>query len=174
MPEPKTSFDLKSKTKILRKHNQSFFQEVPESNTCSDVGIPLEFCVCGALQNISTNATNVQMAIKKILFNANSYIMGQGGGKCAHLNLKKIHSAKIRVSEKVEIYVLSFTTNPGNFELKGFIEYSPKNGNFSGTSTAVHRMDSIKNDVKCVDDPHLELLCFCNRPNQIMHYIDFK
>jgi hypothetical protein len=66
LPPPQDALaNAKKSTRIKRKHRYSFFEEVPESVSCEEMGIPSEFCVCHPLYEIPLSDPTLHLAAVK-------------------------------------------------------------------------------------------------------------
>lgn len=161
-PSPVDAVDNKTKAIMPRRHRQNFFEPVPESNTCVDVGVPEEYCACFPIQEVDLkNEILIQAANASILNINNNRI----SPKCLPLELDRITAGALlnKTMKNVQKfrYIVGFTTLPGEFVFEAEVNYFPQNKTFS-TDVDVSRVSKIdKNFVKCINDSKLELFCYC-------------
>lgn len=162
---PMSSTDQKTKEKIHRGHRQNFFEIVPESNKCTDVGVPEELCACFPIQEVDLKNEILIQAASASIMKINKDLISSD--KCRSFQLGQITSGAVLnktssdVGQKLR-YVVGFTTSPGQYLFEAEINYFPVNKTFS-REVEVKRVSKIKQaHVKCIQDAKLELFCYCN------------
>jgi hypothetical protein len=164
LPPPQDAFDEVTGVQIIRKHRYSFFEEIPESVSCEEMGIPSDFCVCHPLHEIPLSDPNLQLAAEKAVDTLNSDLLN--GTRCSPLKLTEITAGAVKekgVGGSVKDYIVGFVTSPGSFLIEAVVEYSVQEASFSSSLTKIMRSSKMNpNHIKCVKDGKLELFCYCS------------
>jgi hypothetical protein len=153
------SIDSNSGVKISRRfNNQSFFHPIPESNSCSDVGIPGSFCPCHIPQEI--HEPNLRSAAEMVVALKNTQLPSN----CVPLIVKTISSStKLSVDQRTQRFIIGFSSEPGNIELEAQIYFDTLNKTFIQDGISLQRTNRVnRNDIFCVrNDFKMELFCYC-------------
>jgi hypothetical protein len=163
LPPPQDALVKATGMPIKRKHRYSFFEEVPESVSCEEMGIPSEFCVCHPLDEIPLSEFNLHLAAVQAVDTLNSDLLN--GTRCSPLKLTQVTAGAVRekgVGGSVKDYIVGFVTSPGSFLIEAVVEYSVPDASFNVSLAKIMRSSKMnKNHIRCVKDAKLELFCYC-------------
>jgi hypothetical protein len=165
LPPPQDALAKATGMPIKRKHRYSFFEEVPESVSCQEMGIPDEFCVCHPLYEISLSDFNLHLAAVQAVNTINSDLLN--GTRCSPLKLTEVTAGAVKekgVGGSVKDYIVGFVTSPGSILIEAVVEYSVPQASFNVSLAKIVRASKMnKDDSKCVKDAKFELFCYCSR-----------
>jgi hypothetical protein len=156
------SRNYKTGDKIPRKYfEQSFFQPVPENNSCFSIGIPDEFCSCHIPQEMPLNDPLLREAAETAIISKNNELPSI----CAPLSVTKITTGtKIAVSSSsfLQRLIVGFSSEPGNIGLEAQLVYDSVSKSFNKTGLSVQRTNKMNpNHIQCIKDAKMELFCYC-------------
>jgi hypothetical protein len=165
LPPPGDALANATGSPIKRKHRYSFLEEVPDSVSCQEMGIPDEFCVCHPLGEIPLSEPNLRLAAVKAVDTLNSDLLGGTG--CSPLKLTQVTAGAVKEKgvggSVVKDYIVGFVTSPGSFLMEAVVEYSVHQASFNVSLGKIMRSSRMnKDDSKCVKDAKLELFCYCS------------
>ncbi|XP_059160872.1 uncharacterized protein LOC131944334 [Physella acuta] len=164
-----------------RKHGTSLFNVIPESRTCEDIPIPLEYCLCNQAQmqvvSLHPNTTNGlgELLLKKINSKRNK-------DKCVELKLQTVlQIVRIKFptlkTKDINLYKIKLQTFPGNAVYEGTIrtlkvdeysldkhiaEFNSKGSNpniFLGED--FDRLTLYRGQADCEEDASKKPYCYC-------------
>ena len=148
-----------------RKFGQSLFREVPLSRDCSNSGIKDEYCPCVVPQKIDSNDTRLVGAAEASVKYINTFLSAEA--QCVPLRLSHVNSGAVtkQTAGVTSLYVVSFTTEPGDFLFESNVKYSssgsPGQGSFQ-VGPEILRMNKMsKPDYSCIRHAWLEKFCYC-------------
>lgn len=164
MLPPQSVKDLETGAVIDRKYVQNFLESVPETNSCSDVGVPQRYCACYPVVSLPLSDSNLlegaERAVEKVNHDLNPE--GDEGKKlCVKLTVGKITAGAKMYADGIIRYIVGFVTFPGEFLLEAEIDFFVKNNTFSSVPNVQRASKIDQRHVKCVTDPKVELFCFC-------------
>jgi hypothetical protein len=164
LPPPQDALANATGKPIKRKHRYSFFEEVPDSVSCQEMGISDEFCVCHPLYEVSLSDSNLHLAAVQAVNTLNSDLLN--GTQCSPLKLTKVTAGAVKgkgVGGSVKDYIVGFVTSPGSFLFEAVVEYSVPDASFSSSLAKIMRSSKMNpNHIKCLKDTKLELFCYCS------------
>jgi hypothetical protein len=165
LPPPEDALtNAKNSTRIKRKHRYSFFEEVPDSVSCQEMGIPDDFCVCHPLHEVSLSDFNLQLAAVKAVNTINSDLLN--GTQCSPLKLTQVTAGAVKekgVGGSLKDYIVGFVTSPGSFLIEAVVEYSVPESSLNVSLAKIMRSSKMNPDhIKCLKDAKLELFCYCS------------
>lgn len=142
--------------------DQHFFSIVPENNSCGSVGVPDRYCACYSLTSADLNDPLLLQGATKAVEKINSDLkLNPIPNKCSSLSWIKIVAGAVMDKSFVKRYIVAFLTFPGDFLIEAEIDYYVPNATFSD-EPSVQRASKINQEhVKCINDPFLELFCYC-------------
>jgi len=151
-----------TKEVIPKKFKNSLFKLLSENWNCEDVGVSDTFCACYPLLKVEPEDEYLKTAAVKAIDYVNEFLPDD---KCDTLMLKMVVGGAMidntnHKTNKRITYIVSFTSNPGDFLFEADIDYFPNNKTFS-QPTNVLRTSKINTDVSCVPDRNLEQFCYC-------------
>jgi hypothetical protein len=164
LPPPQDALANATGRPIKRKHRYSFFEEVPESVSCEEMGIPDEFCVCHPSHEVSLSDPTLQLAAVQAVNTLNSDLLN--GTRCSPLKLTEVTAGAVKekgVGGSVKDYTVGFVTSPGSFLIEAVVEYSVPQASFNVSLAKIMRSSKMNEDhLKCLKDAKLELFCYCS------------
>jgi hypothetical protein len=164
LPPPQDALANATGMPIKRKHRYSFFEEVPESVSCQEMGIPSEFCVCHPLDEIPLSEFNLHLAAVQAVNTLNSDLLK--GTRCSPLKLTQVTAGAVKekgVGGSVKDYIVGFVTSPGSFLFEAVVEYSVQEASFNVSLAKIMRASRMSlSHIKCLKDAKLELFCYCS------------
>jgi len=157
---PEDAFKEGTTDKVIpRKYRYSFTDEIPETVSCQDMGVPTEHCVCNPLHEVSSNDSVVVQTAELSVEKINSKILKNS--PCVKLKWLRIITAAARRNGDFERFVVSFVATPGDFLIESEIDYNERTKTFEGEVT-VHRANKMNSDhIRCIQDADKEQFCFC-------------
>lgn len=135
---------------------QSLFDEVPENRTCDDAGISVNFCACSKPKPVDITNSKIIRAAKVSVKHLKSKLPLD---KCEEPSLKSILSASVLDLAGKPVYVITISTDPGEFLFEVNVE-EYENEKFV-INTDLLRMNKISRPANCVTDALLERYCYC-------------
>ena len=190
--------EKRSNTVYLSRKNRSLFSKIPKARTCTDAGIPAQFCSCFDSVSVSVrNPLIVDLATFAVQ-HLNS-ILRPYRDKCRELKLLNITEAKVMYTVEGDTDKDHIEREPGFFkQLKGYTEtdYSGRyilmlftKPNYGFMEVMIdyqkHSEEGVENKMAvigepvranrygnqshCLNDPVLRQYCLCNDIN-IVHF----
>ncbi|KAH9524033.1 hypothetical protein Btru_047959 [Bulinus truncatus] len=170
-------------TLVPRKYGLSLFSDIPKNRTCSDVPIPMEFCLCNqeTVEKMSVNST-ISEALGKIVVRAVND--KRTTDICTELKLKNTLQAFIIKlpslgSSNKRLFKVKVQTQPGDAvyegtvrsklcEDKDLVDYVEqlKSGNKSNplevtVGDSIDRLTLYKGQADCEPDAAKKPYCYC-------------
>jgi hypothetical protein len=163
LKQPNDALDSRTNHPIRRKHRYSFFQEVPQTISCEEMGVPEMYCACYALKHVDVQDSMLYTASLAAVHKVNSQIIN--GTSCSQLKVAEITAgAVMEKSTSVRKYVVGFVTSPGSFLIEAEVDYFVGNGTFNSNEASIQRASRIKpRHTQCINDAVLELFCYCKK-----------
>jgi len=174
----------KIQRKTFKNRGQSLFRPISERRTCSNLEIPMHFCLCQQEEPIDSNSKLIEKATQTVLKIISNALEDQKKN-CAELVLKEIlHAQKFKTNQRVlynnrwhyntfiqdrnvtdilEFYRITFKTAPGNGIFEALVQYNTNSDEFSVKLDSISRINAYGHDGDCMSmiDRNLEKYCFC-------------
>lgn len=139
---------------------QSLLEELPYNRSCADAAIDQHWCTCIPYTNSDKSLPEVREAVNTALHLINDDLKGQS--KCATLRLKKIMSAKIAKTDKLDAhYLVTFEVYPSGAQFEATVKkYTNNTYQLTGT---ISRLNEYGKQSECVHDDKLKKYCMCKK-----------
>lgn len=139
---------------------QSLFEEVPYNRSCIDASIDQHWCTCIPYSYSDKSLPEVREAVKTALQHINDELNNEP--KCIKLRLKKILSAKIAKSEKLDAhYLVTFDVYPSGAQFEATVR--KKNKNSFQLNGSISRLNEYGKQSECVHDDKFKKYCMCKK-----------
>jgi len=152
---------------IRRENGQSLFKPISEAVNCDSAGVPESFCACDFPVRLPESSEILRDAAEAGVNYLNNILPNQ----CSSLTLLKVKGGaglnKLRDEQKQlrSKIIVEFITTPGEFVLEATVTRIRSNFNTNESTyhveEDVQRLSQFNTDVSCVDDPAMQLYCFC-------------
>lgn len=156
----------------------SMFRMFPKDRTCTQASIPLIYCPCYAMHQVSHQSDFVPAAVKALILKVNS-VTKAVRKVCVNLTVKALINVRIMVpndsSDQYNVqlgkkqalsetrYMILFSTLPGDAVFEGIFELNPATKNPKNVD--VLRVSKINfSHTSCVKKPRHKLHCYCRKP----------
>ncbi|KAL7630799.1 UNVERIFIED_CONTAM: hypothetical protein RMT77_018986 [Armadillidium vulgare] len=154
--------------KNLRECNKriSLFKRLPITRTCTDIGIPLQYCTCQKhVQIIDSGGMFKKIENSLLSYLNNKLRYFPKCSKIESLEVKKAFKSleEIRYSGTVGLLVsVQALFNPGNASIETTLMWDKTNENLPFTvSGDISRINKYGNQSKCVTDKQIVKICVC-------------
>lgn len=163
------NYDSSQRSKLSR--GMSLLYDLPENRTCTEAGIPRQYCLCIKYSPLEINQKYLQSAAHALEVHLNNLLVNYN--ECYGIKLNKI----IRAEE-----VLQFKENEGASdrnknipkEIRLVVETQPKQAVFEAllklnsknaweVHSHVQRLNAYKNSADCMIDRILKKYCTCKQ-----------
>ncbi|KAH9524031.1 hypothetical protein Btru_047957 [Bulinus truncatus] len=170
---------------VPRRHGISLLREIPKNRTCTDIPIPMEFCLCDqqTMEEMSVNS-NVSVGLAEtVVREVNSK---RNKTMCAELSLKAILSVTIiklpiLVSSDKRLFKVKVQATPGGAIYEGTVRATIRSdedllghldlmrtGNRKNQSDvtvgdSIDRLNLYRKQAHCEPDSTLKPYCFCKK-----------
>jgi len=147
-----------TESKIPQTKGQSLFHEIPEERKCSDLetGIPNVYCACVVPKKVEVNDSFLVSSAEAVINYLNKILPPQ----CEPLTLSLVTGgAVIKRKNSTSTYVVTFTTEPGNFLLEASVEVQGSQS--FQVSENILRLNKMTRDASCAKNNVLQLYCYC-------------
>ncbi|XP_014251815.1 uncharacterized protein LOC106667978 isoform X2 [Cimex lectularius] len=163
-PEALKNMARISGTKI---RGTSLFLPISEERTCSDAGIPYNWCTCH--QSTPEDVTNPKVieSVTHLMIYLNNFLSGYR--QCSKLTVNSIiraRSERVANNENrtkhiaVTDYTVIIETKPGGGLFQATVRFFQQNGQFN-VLTPVSRINTYGNQSNCISNYQLKLYCYC-------------
>uniref|UniRef100_A0AC34Q743 Sulfatase N-terminal domain-containing protein n=1 Tax=Panagrolaimus sp. JU765 TaxID=591449 RepID=A0AC34Q743_9BILA len=147
-------------------HGNSIFKPLPQPRTCDNLRISFEFCICqGKMKTLPSNSTIGVKGAKMMVEKMNNVLNSDPETQNSCLPLEFISTISVNKfgeNEKVNVFLITFTTWPGAGEFSGFILQDPTNPDqLKIFSTKFSRHNEFGIQAHCVGRAKYAAYCFC-------------
>lgn len=139
----------------------SLFLPVPDFRDCTLAHIPIKYCLCQKLVNISTTDGNVLRAARLIVRNINK-VLTMHIPPCHKLYLKLVLAVdkwRRTADENQSELTIRLLTTPGEGQFEGVVRYT---GYKLALNGGIRRINDFGNDSYCIDNYLIDMYCFCS------------
>ena len=187
-------FPLRTNSSSLKKNmarGLSLFKELPLHRTCTDAGIPDQYCTCYRTTPLDLGEPLVSHLANELIKHVNVQLHSQAPGMCAHLSLSEVRYAvevhkHLSFSNSSESTILNSTlrktlemqrhfrlqlvTSPNKAILEGTLSLDATTISLKAAGDAtsslkvsgdISRLNMYGQQSRCVDDVHLKKYCYC-------------
>ncbi len=166
----KGELDRRSST-VDGRRSQSLFLPAFGNRTCSQLGIPDNYCACQYdVRQVNVTDPTVRNAAMELENCLNKYL--EGHAECAKLKVKSVENANLKMAMKgtggsnssdTEWYndlVIIVATQPGTGLFEGTVRYSNTTNSYTVIGQ-ISRINTYRGESLCIEDKILKLYCYC-------------
>ncbi|XP_071052557.1 uncharacterized protein [Onthophagus taurus] len=160
---------LNSDTKfndLRENYGRSVFRKIPETRSCEDVQIPLEYCACHSSREIPKQLP----IIYDIALFLVEYINKMLPFNCKQLQLDKVLSARSinlrRFQKRIGsgiFFIVMIQTLPGNAQFEAFVNLASQDNKIVYTVIGdIKRINLYQTQSRCIDNDYIKNYCYCD------------
>ncbi|XP_034253052.1 uncharacterized protein LOC117652330 isoform X2 [Thrips palmi] len=146
----------------------SLFTPIPAARTCSDAGIPTNYCACQHLSQADPQAPDVQKSANFVVSHINSIVTLA----CSTLRLDSVlearkgtplHTRDLKKEADENEFQVTLRTQPGDALFSATVRHHIKSDRMQ-LAGSISRLNAYGNSSWCAESTALRPLCHCKRP----------
>lgn len=162
-----TILNLSTGRKVVKSQGcpncQSLFEPITYNRGCDDIAIGHHWCMCHDFLTYDPNQNLAKYLANLTIFEINNFISSYKDGifteLCKELTLRSVDQFK--ANENLELYLVTFTTDPNGSQFQVTIHYSPGSVPRIALKEHISRLNIYKFDAFCVNDLGIKTFCSC-------------